>query len=276
MVRLATFASMACLLLGLLTDAAQSCERADMRIVVDVGHTPQQSGVRSAHGKSEFSFNLALAKATADALIQRGFVKTRLLESSGIGSAQLFERTKHANMMKADLLISIHHDSVQDRYLKTWHPAGRPEKYSDNFSGYSLFVSRKNPHFSQSLALAKRVGEEFHARGMAFTRHHAEPIRGEGRTLIDDELGIYVFDELVVLRTSKAPALLIEAGIISNRADELHLAEPAIRAQTAQAVAMAVSDYCKAQAAPPTGAAAEPPYFGDTNKKQRPPPKRRL
>jgi N-acetylmuramoyl-L-alanine amidase len=42
--------------------------------------------------------------------------------------------------------------------------------------------------------------------------HHAEPVAGESRELIDRALGIYRYDELAVLRTATMPAVLFEAG----------------------------------------------------------------
>jgi hypothetical protein len=77
--------------------------------------------------------------------------------------------------------------------------------------------------------LRKRLSEQPAAlteRGLAYSAHHAEPIRGEGRQLIDKALGIYRYDQLFVLRFNAAPAVLLEAGIIVNCADEVVLASP--------------------------------------------------
>ena len=52
------------------------------------------------------------------------------------------------------------------------------------------------------------------------TLHHAEKIKGENRELIDRELGIYLFDDLVVLRTAQCPAVLFESGVIINPYDD--------------------------------------------------------
>lgn len=52
------------------------------------------------------------------------------------------------------------------------------------------------------------------------TLHHAEKIAGENRELLDPINGIYVFDDLVVLKNSDAPAVLLEAAVIVNPDDE--------------------------------------------------------
>lgn len=59
--------------------------------------------------------------------------------------------------------------------------------------------------------------------------HHAQPIAGENRELLDAKLGIYNFQDLYVLRTAQSPALLFEAGITSNPQDEQRLHNAAHR-----------------------------------------------
>ena len=54
--------------------------------------------------------------------------------------------------------------------------------------------------------------------------HHAEPIEGENREVIDRLNGVYRFDDLVVLRSAAMPAVLLEAGIIKHREEELIVA----------------------------------------------------
>ncbi|HMG80469.1 MAG TPA: hypothetical protein VK591_17435, partial [Xanthobacteraceae bacterium] len=62
--------------------------------------------------------------------------------------------------------------------------------------------------------------------------------------------GVYRYDQLVVLRYTRMPALLLEAGSIVNRQEELELATPERRTLTSAAVAAAVEDFCAARAHP--------------------------
>ena len=80
-------------------------------------------------------------------------------------SISLVERTRQAANKHATLFLSIHHDSVQRRYVKEWSVGGKTHLYSDNFSGFSVFVSRKNRKFAQSLQFARLLGEAMIARG---------------------------------------------------------------------------------------------------------------
>ena len=82
-----------------------------------------------------------------------------------------------------------------------------------------------------------RRGAELRRAGFTPTAHHAEPIAGENRPWADEANGVYWFDGLAVLRTAASPALLLEAGIILNRADEVSLGQPATRRRIAKAVA---------------------------------------
>jgi N-acetylmuramoyl-L-alanine amidase len=138
-----------------------------------------------------------------------------------------------------DLFISIHHDSAQPHYLSEWDHEGATRLYSDLFSGYSVFVSRLNPRVEASLRCASEIGASMRRAGFAASRYHAEPIPGENRPFADEANGAHYFDNLVVLRTASVPALLLEAGVIVNRDEELRMRDPAARQRIAGAITAA-------------------------------------
>jgi N-acetylmuramoyl-L-alanine amidase len=243
---------LACLgLIGALAPGAAAAQephapacKPGFKIALDVGHTPEAPGATSARGVTEHEYNLKLARTVARTLDEGGFNRTSLIIVHGVGRAQLIARSERANALGADLLLSLHHDDVQDFYHAKWTWQGAAHLYSDRFSGYSLFVSRDNAHFDDSLAFARLLGTALTARGMHYSAHHAEPIRGEGHPLIDPDVGVYLYDELLVLKLSKAPAALLEAGIIVNRAEELAVTSPEGRDRIAAAVLEAVNRFC--------------------------------
>ena len=155
-------------------------------------------------------------------------------------------RAKRANAARACLLISIHHDAVQARFLDTWNVNGQERRYCDQFAGYSLFYSGKNAKTDASLALARRIGYELRAAGLSFTRHHAADIPGERRPLVDDTVGVYRYDGLAVLGTADMPAVLVEAGVIVHRQEETELAGEERQRKTAVALARGVAGWCAA------------------------------
>jgi N-acetylmuramoyl-L-alanine amidase len=223
---------------------AAQCDPATLRVVIDVGHTNVSPGARSASGRPEHDFNVALADVVESSLRSAGFASVFRVAPSG--PENLAGRARAINALNPDLVLSIHHDSVQPGYLQRTHAEGREQRYSDEFRGWSLFVSMANGRASDSRRLAQDVADQLLATGLPFSRHHAERIPGESRTFIDASRGIYRYDGLAVLKLASAPAVLLEAGIIVNRAEEAALASGARQAATARAAAAGVSRFCSA------------------------------
>lgn len=221
--------------LALVLAMAASSTSADTSpwIALDVGHSLQHSGALSARGRTEFAFNRDLATVIARVLHQRAF-RVQLIGSDGTLN-DLHARPQQAT--GAAILLSIHHDSAQPQYLEEWVVDGQNQRYTDRFSGFSLFISRRNPQFARSLACATQLGAHLRAAGFQPSLHHAEAIPGENRPFADRENGVYVFDDLVVLRTATQAAILLEAGVIVNRSEEWALRQ--LRTQTRMATALA-------------------------------------
>jgi N-acetylmuramoyl-L-alanine amidase len=230
---------------------AGACTRSAFRVIVDVGHTVDVPGADSARGVTEYSFNLQLADVIKQALVDAGFDKTVRLITATAPWPGLVERATRANNAHADLFISIHHDSVPDRLLETWQYEGKENHYSDRFTGYALFVSNDNADPRGSLEFGRLLGKELQKRGLHYTPHYTLPLMGRYRhELLDAEAGVYRYDQLVVLRNAQMPAVLLEAGSIVNRQEELELATPERRLLVAAAVVAAVEDFCTARAQP--------------------------
>ena len=137
----------------------------------------------------------------------------------------------------AALFLSVHHDSVQPHYLEEWTYEGETRRFSDRFAGFSLFVSRRNPDVGASLACASAIGAAMRGAGFAPSLYHAEPIKGESKPFADRANGVHYYDNLVVLHSATQPAVLFEAGVIVNRAEELALRAPGTHGRIAEAVA---------------------------------------
>jgi N-acetylmuramoyl-L-alanine amidase len=206
-------------------------------VAVDVGHYLAKPGVISARGVSEFEYNRTLAIGIAQAL-ERARHRVLLIGEDGMAS-DLGRRAPRANGM--DLLISVHHDSVQPRFFSRWEFEGMERKYSDRFSGFSLFVSRANPQMEHSLRCASAIGAALRRAGFAPSRYHADPIVGENRPFADEQNGVHYYDNLAVLRSASIPAVLFEAGVIVHREEELRMRDPAVRARIAASVVDAIA-----------------------------------
>jgi len=204
-------------------------------VAVDVGHFNAEPGTISARGRPEFEFNRDLALEIRGALAARG-LDAKLIGADG-SMSHLSRRTAAAAAGGADLLLSVHHDSTQPQFFLSWNDRGTDRSYSDRYAGFSLFVSRRNLDVAASLRCASSIGAALRAAGFAPSLYHAEPIAGENKPFADRENGVHYYDNLVVLHTAKSPAVLLEAGVIVNRAEELKLASPQTRRTIAAAVA---------------------------------------
>jgi N-acetylmuramoyl-L-alanine amidase len=224
------------------------CKRSAFKVVVDVGHTVDKPGADSARGVTEYSYNLRLAGEIQQALLDAGFDKTIKLITAAAPWRGLVERAERANQMHADLFISIHHDSVPDYLLQKWDFEGHESNFSDRFKGYAIFISNGNADPKGSLAFGHFLGDQMQARGLHFTPHYTLPLmRSRQRILVDPEAGVYRFDQLIVLEKTLMPAVLLEAGSIINRDEEMEMRTPERRASTSAAVAAAVEDFCAAR-----------------------------
>ena len=98
--------------------------------------------------------------------------------------------------------------------------------------------------------MATLLGKALLHIGMHPTHHHAEKIQGENRKLLNPHLGIYQFDDLVVIKYPTIPALLLECGVIVNRQEELKLSSPSFREKLASAIVNALRTYHQQQPKP--------------------------
>jgi N-acetylmuramoyl-L-alanine amidase len=224
---------------------ARKCEPAKFRLVVDVGHTRKSDGALSARNVPEYDFNLRLATRLVEKLKSEGFERTRLMITEGKARPSLLKRVASANGSNADLFLSIHHDSVPDKFMEDWEFEGRKSKFSDRFAGWGLFVSHDNADFEASFAFARMIGKRMKANGYKFADQYSMPIMGKyRRDLLDRAAGVYRYDNLVVLMRTRMPAVLLEAGSIINRDEELEVASTERQDKTIGAVTDALKEYC--------------------------------
>jgi N-acetylmuramoyl-L-alanine amidase len=235
-------------LAGLCIDGCSTREARDAHtqqpfvVAVDIGHTPKKPGARSAAGKLEYWFNKKIGE-----LLHKELSRERLGSSFLVGKSDseigLRERVAEAETRGATVLLSIHHDSVQPHYLRSYRLDGEEERFCDKFRGFSLFVSRRNAEVAKSLALARAVASALLRAGLQPTLHHAEKIAGESRELLDKERGIYRYEDLTILATAKIPSVLIECGVIVNPEEEKRLSDPDYQVQIVQAIAAGIREY---------------------------------
>ena len=84
------------------------------------------------------------------------------------------------------------------------------------------------------------------AQGLDYAHQYTQAIMGHYQhPLLNKETGVYSYDELVVLRKTRMPAVLLEAGSIINRDEELKMDSPERRDIISSGVeVVAVKEFC--------------------------------
>lgn len=177
-------------------------------IAVDPGHGGANPGAHGPSGTAEADNTLAIARYLQAELEKAGahVVMTRTgWQAPGIGELdQLKARTLLANRSRADVFVSIHNDSNPDR-TKTG-----PTTYY-----YSPGSSRR---------LARDV--------------QAELVQSLGA--VDNGT---VRRSFYVLRHTRMPAVLVEAGFITTPADDARLRDPVYQRRIALGIARGLARY---------------------------------
>lgn len=220
-----------------------------LTVALDPGHSPDRPGALGVRGVHEVTYNDTITQRVAEALRAAGF--TVVITRQPDEALALTDRPARASQQQADVFLSLHHDSAQPQYLQPITVDGRSAWQTTRpIRGYSLFVSQRNPQYERSLQLAQALGRALRTLGRAPTLHHAEKISGENRELLDTELGIYRFDDLVVLHRTTLPAVLLEVGVIVDREDEAWVSNPRQQQRVADAIVRALQDWRAAGAGP--------------------------
>jgi N-acetylmuramoyl-L-alanine amidase len=229
------------LLLG--TTLGGECQASGFKIAIDIGHTPKSPGAISARGVPEYLFNKNIGTRLQKKLKQDKRLKGSFIINESGANISLSTRATIANRRGADLLISIHHDSVEPKDLSYWFYQGKIMAHCDKFTGYSIFYSEKNGSPVHSLIFAVVLGSEMLRTGFCPTLHHAEKFTGGDKDLIDRTRGIYKYNKLVVLKNSTMPAVLFECGIIKSRIDELQLSNSKYQQKLVDTLFRAITKY---------------------------------
>ncbi len=192
-------------------------------ILLDPGHGGADRGAAGARF-TEKSLTLQVALKVKAELEKMGYrvLMTRVNDRA----LSLSQRAGAANYAKADMLISIHMNAAGNRSVRgietfALTAPGAPSSGSEKVL-YNRYLG--NGALANSAALAWSVQN-------AMIRATGASDRGVKRA------------RFVVLRETRCPAILIECGFISNRADENLLGSAAYREKLANAIAQGIRNY---------------------------------
>jgi N-acetylmuramoyl-L-alanine amidase len=196
-------------------------------IVIDPGHGGSNVGTHSIlDGRFEKEFTLDLAKRLKPMLEAEGW-KVFLTRESDVYVTNA-ERVVFAQAHDADLYISLHFNSAapdtRQAGLETYcvTPTGMPSTLTRNYADPWNENLPNNAFDAENLQLAVRMQTALqHATGL-------------------EDRGVRRARFIEVLRGQKRPAILIEAGYLSNPKEAAQIENPQFRQKLAVALAAAL------------------------------------
>jgi N-acetylmuramoyl-L-alanine amidase len=82
-------------------------------------------------------------------------------------------------------------------------------------------------------------------QGLRYAVQYSQPIMGRYQhPLLNKQTGVYSYDKLIVLKKTRMAAVLLEAGSIINRDEELRMDSPEHRNIVSSGVTTAIKEFC--------------------------------
>ena len=181
-------------------------------IAIDPGHGGSDPGAIGPGGTEEEDVTLDVAKRAAKLLESRG--AKVIMARSGDYDVGLYERTDKANNAKADIFVSIHMNANNDAY----------------YGGTSTYIYSGSSEPGQ----AARIQES----GRLARYVQAELVKALGLR----DIGVKSAN-FAVVRTSEAPAILVEVAFISNVSEEKLMATDSFKNKAAEAIIKGIGVY---------------------------------
>lgn len=223
-------------------------------IVIDPGHGGVDPGASGAGGMTEKSIVLAVAMQLKSALAATGRYDVRMTRTNDV-FISLDKRLVFSRDNGADLFISLHADSIEERNLaqairgatvytlserasdEQARLMAEKENASDLIAGLEFAASEGNDQVKNILIdLIKRETSNFSAD---FANVLVKGL-GKSITLSKDPQRSAAFK---VLKQTHAPSVLVELGYMSNSEDEQHMNSAQWQKQVAGSIAAAVTQY---------------------------------
>ena len=219
-------------------------------VVLDPGHGGKDPGAIGAYAKTyEKNITLAMGKELKQILQQKGY-EVYLTRDRDI-FIPLRQRIKIAQKYKAELFMSIHADSAQNR----------------NATGLSVYTLSDTASDKEAAALAERENKADIIGGIdlggnskevndiliSLSQTDTRNKSSKYATYLVQEMSKGVklvknthrFAGFAVLKAPDVPSVLLEMGYLSNRTEEANLKTPYYRKKLAEAAARAIDRYFK-------------------------------
>lgn len=218
-------------------------------IVIDAGHGGRDPGAIGVGGLREKDVTLRLARSVGEKLAARGFtiVYTRR-DDRTIG---LEERTAIAESVGGDLFLSLHANAAPRRSvagIETYYLDANHERHSLGVAARENGILPRQVDALQRTVAKLRVSEvSVHSRRVANTVHQQVVAGLGGRYREVNDLGVKK-GPFYVLFLSNMPAILVEAGFLTNRDEARRLRDVDYLDALAQQITIGLTTYRDASA----------------------------
>ena len=210
-------------------------------IVIDAGHGGRDPGATSVSGQvQEKELTLALARALRDELVKRGRVRVAMTRDDD-RYLTLDDRAAVARRLNAATFLSIHIDSAANPLARGASVYSLSDVASDAEAANLAARENGNSDRGPSTGAVDMMLADLAMRSqMSASADLASRLVNKAAGRVELRPDPHRFAAFHVLRRADAPAVLFEAGYLSNADDELLLREPTARARMVLALAQAV------------------------------------
>jgi N-acetylmuramoyl-L-alanine amidase len=218
-------------------------------IVIDPGHGGRDPGAIGVGGLREKDVTLRLSKSLGEKLAAQGFevVYTRTHDRS----IDLEERTAIAESVGGDLFVSLHANAAPRRSvagIETYYLDANHERHSLGVAARENGVPRSQVDALQRTLAKLRVSEVSVHSLRAANAVHRQVVAGmDGRFGGVNDLGVKK-GPFYVLFLSNMPAILVEAGFLTNQGDARRLRNGDYLDEMARQITLGLERYRDANA----------------------------
>jgi N-acetylmuramoyl-L-alanine amidase len=210
-------------------------------VVIDAGHGGRDPGATSVSGEvREKDLALILSQGLRDELVKRGRVRVAMTRDDD-RYLHLDDRAAVARRLNAALFVSIHVDSAPNPLARGASVYSLSDVASDGEAAH--LALRENGEAGRSAsggAVDTMLADLAMRSQMSASADLASRLVNKAAGRVELRPNPHRFAAFHVLRRTEAPAVLFEAGYLSNADDELLLRNPAERAKMVLALAQAI------------------------------------
>lgn len=210
-------------------------------VVIDAGHGGRDPGATSVSGQiREKDLTLTLARALRDELVKRGRVRVAMTRDDD-RYLTLDDRAAVARRLNAAMFVSIHIDSAANPLARGASVYSLSDVASDEEA--ARLATRENANAARdprTSTIDAMLADLAMRSQMSASADLAARLVTKAAGRVELRPNPHRFAAFHVLRRADAPAVLFEAGYLSNVDDELLLRDPEQRAKMVQALAQAI------------------------------------